>query len=205
MDQALREELILTNQPLVFFIARQYHVPGLPLKDLVQEGNIGLMRATENFDPSKGKFGSFAFWWIKTHILQAIRKNWLVHMPSSRQEGNRRNKEDAPLCQVVELEESTTVAPGEDNDPFEAASKNETKQVVQGMLSRLTPRERRVICLRFGIGDGGEDHTFEEIGRSVGLTKERIRQILSKALGKMRERGVAEKDPLGLQNRQDSQ
>jgi RNA polymerase primary sigma factor len=193
MDQTAREELILSNQPLVFFIAKKYHVPGLPLKDLVQEGNIGLMKATENFDPSKGKFGSFAFWWIKTHMLQAIKKNWLVHIPSWRQEANRRNKEDALLCQVVELEESATGSSGGDDDPFEAATRNETKQVVQGMLSELTPRERQIICLRFGIGSGGEDHTFEEIGRSVGLTKERVRQILNKALVKMRKRKAAEK------------
>ncbi len=195
MDQALREELILSNQPLVLFIAKKYHIPGLPLKDLVQEGNIGLMKAAESFDPTKGKFGTYAFWLVKAYILKAIHNNWLVHVPSCRQEPNRHDKEDAQLCQIVELEESTIVAPWEDDGPFEAASENETKQVVQGMLSELTPRERLIICLRFGIGDGGEDHTIEEIGRSVGLTPERVRQILSKALGKMRKREVAKKDP----------
>jgi RNA polymerase primary sigma factor len=192
MDQALREQLIFSNQALVFFIAKKYHVPSLPLKDLVQEGNIGLMKATESFDPTKGKFGTYAFWWTKSHILKAIEKNGLVHVPSWQQEANRRNKEDAPLCQAVELEESTTVAPGEDVDPFEAASKNETKQVVLEMLGKLTQRERQIICLRFGIGDGGEDHTIEEIGRSVGLTKERVRQIMNQALVKMRKRGAAQ-------------
>jgi RNA polymerase primary sigma factor len=193
MDPTAREELILSNQALVLFIAKKYHIPGLPLKDLVQEGNIGLMKATENFDPNKGKFGTYAFWWIKAQILEAIKKNPLVHPPSWRHEANRPDEEEAPLSQVVELDESTTVAPGEDDDPFGATSENETRQVVEGMLNELTPRERQIICLRFGIGDGGEDHTIEEIGRSVGLTPERVRQILSKALGKMRKREVAEK------------
>jgi RNA polymerase primary sigma factor len=200
MDQTAREELILSNQPLVFFIAKKYHTPGLPLKDLVQEGNIGLMKATENFDPTKGRFGTYAFWWVKAHILKAIEKNWLVHVPSWRQEANRHDKEDAPLCQIVELEESATAPSEEDDDPFEAASENETKQVVQRMLSELAPRERRIICLRFGIGNGGEDHTIEEIGRSVGLTRERVRQILNKTLVKMRKREVAERDQVRLQN-----
>jgi RNA polymerase primary sigma factor len=193
MDQAAREELILSNQPLVFFIAKKYHVPGLPLKDLVQEGNIGLMKAAETFDPAKGKFGTYAFWWIKAYILRAIEESWLVHVPSWREEPNRDDKGDAPVCQIVELDESATAPTEEDDGPFKAATENETKQVVQGMLSKLGPRERRIICLRFGIGNGGKDHTIEEIGRSVGLPPERVRQILSKALTKMRKRELAEK------------
>lgn len=193
MDQTTREELILSNQPLVFFIAKTYHTPGLTFMDLVQEGNIGLMRATEDFDPSKGRFGTYAFWWIKAYILKAIKKNWLVHVPSWRQEATQDDKEDAALCQMVEFEESTTVPLEEDDDPFEATSKNETKQVIQRMLSKLGPRERRIICLRFGIGNGGKDHTIEEIGRSVGLARERVRQILNKALVKMRKWEAAEK------------
>jgi len=194
MDQTAREELILSNQALVLFIAKKYHIPGLPLKDLVQEGNIGLMKAAESFDPTKGKFGTYAFWLVKAYILKAIEKNWLVHVPSWRQDANRPGKEDVPLCQIVELEESATAPSEKDDGPFEAASENETKQVVQRMLSELAPMERRIICLRFGIGNGGQDHTIEEIGRSVGLTPERVRQILSKALGKMRKREAAEKD-----------
>jgi RNA polymerase sigma factor (sigma-70 family) len=193
MDQAAREELILSNQPLVFFIAKKYHIPGLPLQDLVQEGNIGLMKAVESFDASKGRFGTYAFWWVRANILKAIEKNRLVHMPSWRQGANRHGKEDAPLCQIVELEESVPAPTEEDDGLFKAASENETKQAVQGMLRELAPRERRIICLRFGLGDGGQDHTIEEIGRSVGLTPERVRQILSKALGKMRKREAAEK------------
>jgi len=193
MDQAAREELILSNQPLVFFIAKKYHIPGLPLKDLAQEGNIGLMKAAESFDPTRGKFGTYAFWWIKAYILKAIEESWLVHAPSWQQEANRPGKEDVPLCQIVELEESVP-APTEDGDgPFESASENETRQVVQRMLGKLAPRERRIICLRFGIGNGGEDHTIEEIGRTVGLAPERVRQILSKALTKMRKREGVEK------------
>jgi RNA polymerase primary sigma factor len=191
MDQTAREELILSNQALVLFIAKKYHIPGLPLKDLVQEGNIGLMKAAESFDPTKGKFGTYAFWWIKAYILKAIEESWLVHMPSWQQEANRNDKGDAPVCQIVELEESAAAPTEEDDGPFKAASENETKQVVQRMLSGLAPRERRIICLRFGIGNGAEDHTIEEIGRSVGLTPERVRQILSKALTKMRKRDAA--------------
>jgi len=193
MAQTAREELILSNQALVLFIAKKYHIPGLPLKDLVQEGNIGLMEAAESFDPTKGKFGTYAFWLVKTHILKAIEKNWLVHVPSWRQEANRPGKEDVPPCQIVELEESATAPTEEGDGPFKAASENEKKQVVQRMLSGLTQRERHIICLRFGIGNGGEDHTIEEIGRTVGLAPERVRQILSKALGKMRKREAAEK------------
>jgi RNA polymerase sigma factor (sigma-70 family) len=194
MDQTAREELILSNQPLVFFIAKKYHIPGLPLKDLVQEGNIGLMKAVESFDPSKGRFGTYAFWWVRAQILKAIEESWLVHPPSWRQEANWQGKEDAPLCQIVELEDSVPAPTEEDDGLFKAATENETKQVVQRMLSELTPRERCIICLRFGIENGGEDHTIEEIGRSVGLTPERVRQILNKALTKMRKIVAAEKD-----------
>ena len=192
MDQAAREELILSNQPLVFFIARKYHVPGLPLKDLVQEGNIGLMKAAESFDPAKGKFGTYAFWWIKAYILRAIEESWLVHVPPSREEPNRDDKGDGPVCQIVELDESVTAPAEEDDGPFKEASEHENKQAVQRMLSGLTPRERRIICMRFGIGNGGKDHTIEEIGKSVGLPPERVRQILSKALTKMRKTQTAE-------------
>ncbi len=194
MDQAAREELILSNQPLVFFIARKYHIPGLPIKDLVQEGNMGLMKAAESYDPSKGKFGTYAFWWIKAYILRAIKKNCLVHVPLLRQKANRHDKQDALFCRRVELEESAMVPSEEDDELFKTASENETKQGVQLMLSELTPRERRLICLRFGIGNGGKDYTMEEIGRSVGLARERVRQILSKALTKMRKNQAAEKD-----------
>ena len=197
MDQTAMQELVLSNQPLVFFIAKKYCVPGLPLRDLVQEGNIGLMKATENFDPSKGKFGTYAFWWVKAYILRAIRQNWLVHVPSRQQKKNRHNQQDGPFCWVVELEESATVPSEGDPDPFEAACRNETKQGVQRMLSELTPRERQVVCLRFGIGDGGEDHTLEEVGRSVGLTPEGVRQVLNKALVKMRKGNASGKDLSG--------
>ena len=193
MDQAAREELILSNQPLVFFIAKRYRIPGLPLKDLVQEGNIGLMKAAESFDPAKGKFGTYAFWWIKAYILKAMEESWLVHAPSWRQDANRDEKGDALPCQIVELEESIVAPTEEDDGPFKAANENEMKQVAQRMLSGLTTRERRVVCLRFGIENGGEDHTIEEIGRSVGLPPERVRQVLSKALTKMRKREAAEK------------
>jgi RNA polymerase primary sigma factor len=193
MDKAAREELVLSNQPLVFFIARKYHVSRLPLKDLVQEGNIGLMKAAESFDPAKGKFGTYAFWWIKAYILRAIEESWRVRTPSWRQEATRNDTGDGPVCQIVELDESATAPTEEDDGPFKAAHENETKQVVQGMMSGLAPRERRIICLRFGIGNGGKDYTIEEIGRLVGLPPERVRQILSKALTKMRKRQAAEK------------
>ncbi len=192
MDQIAREELILSNQGLVYFIARKYNVPGLPLNDLVQEGNIGLMRAAENFDPGKGKFGTYAFWWVKAYILRAIKRNWLVHIPSRRHDAKGHDEQDAPFCWMVELEESATVpSEGGELDPFEAVSRNETKQGIQRMLSELEPRERRVICLRFGIGYCGKEHTLEEIARSVGLSREGVRQVIDRALVKMRERNAA--------------
>jgi len=194
MDQTAREELILSNQPLVYFMAKKYYVPGLPLRDLVQEGNIGLMKAAENFDPGKGKFGTYAFWWIKAYILRAIKNNWLVHFPSRRREANRHDKQDVPSCQMVKLEESTTVPSEVDHDPFEAASNNETKQRIQRMLSELAPKERQAICLRFGIGNGGKEHTLEEVGRSVGLTPEGVRQVINKALVRMWKWDIAEED-----------
>jgi RNA polymerase sigma factor (sigma-70 family) len=194
MDQAARQELILSNQPLVFFIAKKYHVPGLPLSDLVQEGNIGLMKAAENFDPAKGKFGTYAFWWIKSYILKAIKENCLVRVPSRRRGANPQAKEDAPFCRVVELEDSATVSSEGDHDPFEAASRNETKQGVQRMLRELTSRERELVCLRFGIGDSGEDHTLQEIARSAGVSAESVRQVINKALAKLRKRNIAGED-----------
>jgi hypothetical protein len=70
------------------------------------------MKATENFDPGKGKFGTYAFWWVKAYILRAIRQNSLVHVPSKRQKTNRPDKQDAPYCRMVDLEECATVPPG---------------------------------------------------------------------------------------------
>jgi RNA polymerase sigma factor (sigma-70 family) len=115
-------------------------------------------------------------------------------MPSCGQEANRDDKGDGPVCQIVELDESAMAQTEEDDGPFKAATERETKQAVERMLSGLTPRERHIVCLRFGIGNGGKDHTIEEIGKSVGLPLERVRQILSKALTKLRRKQVVEKD-----------
>jgi RNA polymerase primary sigma factor len=227
--QEARARFIEANSRLVISIARKYLGRGLPLSDLMQEGNLGLIKAVERFDPDMGhRFSTYATWWIRQAVLRAVADQGRtirlpahivdelnkVHRVGKRlaQELGREptNEEladelEVPTDRVSELlrvagqplsletpvgeeEESTLAEFIEDEDtptPSSMASKAMIWERVEDALDSLTPREARVLRLRYGLEDG-EDYTLEQVGEKLGLTRERIRQIQSQALRRLR-------------------
>ena len=221
--------LVRANLRLVIAIAKRYVNRGLPFSDLMQEGNIGLMKAAERFDPGRGfRFSTYATWWIRQAITRAISEySRTIRIPvhlndtltkmakftnSFIQEHQRfptfeeiakkmEMKEDrvARLLALVQapfpLESSlkehedfrlADVIPDENSEaPLHEAERQELRELVNAALTPLNEREQRVLRLRFGIEDG-IDHTLEGIGKILGLTRERIRQIEGSALRKLR-------------------
>jgi len=232
-SQQAREVMITANLRLVVSIAKQFAQHGVPLLDLVQEGNLGLMRAVEKFDPSRGyKFSTYASWWIRAYIARAIfEQGRTVRVPAylteiagrvkrayqQFQSAHERTPTPAEVAaavglavdkvrlilelnqQVVSIEdlgrnypEGTPPLPLAQPagspllaSPVEATLQQDLSARLQQLLEVLTPRERRIIMLRFGLGGEGE-HTLEQIGKQFDLSRERIRQIEQVAMEKLR-------------------
>jgi RNA polymerase sigma factor (sigma-70 family) len=226
LDNA-REALAVANLRLVVHIAKRYANAGIAFVDLIQEGNIGLLRAVEKFDPGRGtKFSTYAYWWIKQAIDRAIsdRSRMIrlpVHLSEKQKKVSRAIRElirrlgrspskqeisehlDMPARQVenilglVSEPESLETFLAEDWNllqtlsdpnavsPLEQTKNGEIREKLERSLGVLTDRERRIIKLRFGIG-AREAHTLEEIGQSIGLSRERVRQLEAIALDKLK-------------------
>jgi RNA polymerase primary sigma factor len=174
----LRNALVETNQGLVISIAKRYANRYVPIEDLIQEGNLGLIAAAERFDTEMGyQFSTYAVWWIRGYISKAIRDETM--------NSRKLQSLDLPVDEDGDNILASLIPDENTMSPCELARKNELKEHVKEMVSCLKPCERRVIELRFGI-DEIPEHSLRETGEILGISRERIRQIEVKALGRLR-------------------
>jgi RNA polymerase primary sigma factor len=233
---AAREHLITANSRLVISVAKKYMGRGVPFLDLIQEGNIGLIRATKKFDYRRGhKFSTYATWWIRQAVTRAIADQGRtirvpVHMGDQinkllrvqHQLTQRLGREpsveelasalDVPAKKVENMiqvarrplsletptddEEDSVLGDFiEDDDsppPDDTATYNLLREHLEDVLNQLPPREVRILQLRYGLLDG-QAYTLEEVGRKMGVTRERVRQIEAQALSRLRHPSIRRK------------
>src|SRR5216684_3826450 len=200
-DREAMKQFILANLRLVVSIAKRYVGRGLTLLDLIQEGNIGLIRAVQRYDWRRGhRFSTHATWWIRQAISRAVAdKGRTIRLPVYVNTAlNRIRRERQRLLQELgreptEQELADVLADTESASPEDIATTHTLTDEVQRVLeSVLTPRERLVLQLRFGLGNG-QAHPLEQVGRELGITRERVRQIEAGALAKLRQPPVLER------------
>ncbi|MCK4901243.1 MAG: sigma-70 family RNA polymerase sigma factor [Anaerolineales bacterium] len=233
---AAREHLITANSRLVISVAKKYMGRGVPFLDLIQEGNIGLIRAAKKFDYRRGhKFSTYATWWIRQAVTRAIADqgrtirvpvhmgdqiNKLLRVQHQLTQNLGRNPSVEELAVALDIapqkvetmiqvarrplsletptddEEDSVLGDFiEDDDiiaPDESAAYNLLREHLNGVLNGLPPREVRILQLRYGLLDG-QAYTLEEVGRKMGVTRERVRQIEAQALSRLRHPSVRRK------------
>jgi len=229
LGEASRAHLIRANTRLVVSIAKRYLGQGVPFLDLIQEGNLGLIKAVEKFDYHRGhRFSTYATWWIRqaitraladqgrvirlpVHLSDRIRKVYQVAQQLEQEWGRQPTPEEIAheislppskvqwMLKVSQRPLSLEKPVGEEEDselgsfipdeeaptPTDSAYNSLLKQQLEQVLTTLSPREARILRLRFGLQDG-RSYTLEEVGRKFGLTRERIRQIEHEALDRLR-------------------
>ncbi|MBM4435681.1 MAG: sigma-70 family RNA polymerase sigma factor [Actinobacteria bacterium] len=235
-DENARHHLVTANLRLVVSVSKKYTGHGIPLLDLIQEGNAGLMRAAEKFDWRRGyKFSTYATWWIRqavtraiaeqsrtirlpVHVHEKLTKSYRVQRDLQLRMGREPSDgeiaielemtEDqiAELKQAARLPVSLETPIGEDGDteighlipdddavePMEAATRQMLTENLENVLQMLDPREQKILRLRYGLDDD-TPRTLDQVGQEFGLTRERIRQIESQALRKLRHPRLARK------------
>jgi RNA polymerase primary sigma factor len=224
-----RQRLIKSNVRLVVSIAKKYRGLGMPFPDLIQAGNVGLLKAVDKFDYTRGvKFGTYATWWIRQSVVRSLNEQGRIirlsvhmsdrirqlykisqqleqdlgHRPTAEQVAEQAELEPEQVRRLFRLSQrplSLDMPVGEEEEsefgefiedidappPDERAEARMLSENLHEMLTELTPREARVLRLRYGL-DGNESHTLKEMGEKLGLSRERIRQIEREALRKLR-------------------